>query len=111
MTAILKEIRDLDARLSRGELEHAEYLRKRAALLDSVEVAETGFAEPKRPAVAPRRNGSSSALALSLVVGLGVMTLCIALTLVLLPDLNMALTLGVTILAALSVTLLRDSEE
>ena len=110
MTAILREIRELEAQLNRGDLGHSEYLSARAALLDSVEVAETDFMEAPL-AREPARPGASSAVGLSIVVGIGVMTLCVGLTLLVLPDLNLALTLGVTVLAALAVTLLRIPDE
>ena len=111
MTAVLNEIRGLEARLERGELTHAQFLTKRAALLDSIEVAETEFTGTPTPEEhRPARTGSS-ALVLSIVVCLVVMTLCIGFTLLFLPDLNLALTLGVTILAALSVTLLVAPED
>lgn len=112
MTAVLNEIRGLEARLERGELTHAQFLTERAALLNSIEVAETEFTDTPTPEEhRPSRATGSSALVLSLVVCLVVMTLCIGMTLLFLPDLNMALTLGVTILAALSVTLLVAPED
>ena len=40
-----------------------------------------------------------------------VMGLCLSLTLLFLPNINLALTLGVTILAALCVALLQEKEE
>jgi hypothetical protein len=114
MTAILNEIRDLDARMRRGELSASEYAAERAALLHNVEEAQTEFTDVPGPTPAPRRQWrktGSSALGFSLVVCLIVMGLCISLTLLFLPDLNLALTLGVTILAALCIALLQEKEE
>ncbi|WP_227270027.1 SHOCT domain-containing protein [Roseobacter weihaiensis] len=112
MTAILNEIRGLDEKLERGDLTREQYAARRAALLQSVEVAETDFVETSAPVWAkPQRTGGTSALGFGLVVCLCVMGLSIGLTLLFLPDLNLALTLGVTILAALSVALLRDIEK
>ena len=112
MTAVLNEIRNLDGRLNRGEITPAEYDRERVKLLHSIEDAQSDFIDIT-PVVEARempRQGSS-ALGLGLVVCLLVMSLCISLTLLFLPDLNLALTLGVTILAALSVALLQTKDD
>ncbi len=124
MTAMLTALRTLDARLDRGELTPEEYARQRRALMSAVEDAETDFidvtprarpkvAEPEVGAEVPQSDepDASSAAGLGLVVVLAVMGICIAIALVFLENMNLALTLGVTILAALCVTLLRHSEE
>lgn len=112
MTAILNELRTLDARRDRGELSPEEYALQRASLLQGIEEAETQFVETTRPrARAISKKSGPSALGFSIVVCLGVMGLSIGLTLLFLPDLNLALTLGVTILAALSVALLQETGE
>ena len=115
MTAMLNEIRILDARRARGDISPEEYTRARNALLQNVEEANTHFIDiTPRPAPPPPPQPArnlSSALGFSVVVCLAVMGLCISLTLLFLPDLNLALTLGVTILAALSVGLLREKGE
>ncbi|MEM1074364.1 MAG: SHOCT domain-containing protein [Pseudomonadota bacterium] len=108
MTAILKDLRDLEAQRKRGELTDGEYAQRRADMLRSIEVAESEF--DAAPAAPPRGRGAS-ALSFGFVLTIGVMGLCVGATLLVLPDLNLALTLGVTILAALSVALLRDLEE
>lgn len=111
MTAILTELRNLDARRDRGELSPGEYESARAAILRGVEDAQTHFVETTpRPAPRTAKKGSS-ALGISLVICLAVMGLCISLTLLFLPNMNLALTLGVTILAALSVGLLQEKGE
>ena len=111
MTAILHAIRDLDAQHKRGELDAGEYVVRRSQLLHSVEEANTEFVEvaDTRPARGPHGN-TTSAIGLGFVVCLCVMSLCIVATLLLVPDLNLALLLGVTILAVLAVTLLHDPE-
>lgn len=110
MTGILNEIRTLDARLANGDLTPVEYATARAAVLHNVEDAQSDFVAPP-PRSAVKYKTGSSALGFSIVVCLMVMGLCISLTMLFLPDLNLALTLGVTILAALSVALLRAPEE
>ena len=111
MTTVLNEIRALDARRDRGEMTPEQYAHARAALLRDIEEAETDFVgTAPEPVRAAPRNGSS-AIGFSIVVCLGVMGLCISLTLLFLPDMNLALTLGVTILAALSVALLQEKGE
>ncbi len=116
MTAVFNAIRSLDALRDRGELTPEEYAKRRAALLGNIEDAETDFIDvtpitkSSTNAISARK-GSSSAVGFGLVVVLGVMGLCIALTLLFLPNMNLALTLGVTILAALCVALLHETEE
>ena len=116
MTAVLNAIRRLDALLDRGDISPEEYARRRATLLNQIEDAQpdiidiTPVAPPAAPSPDTGRTGSAAA-GLGLVVVFAVMGLCIGLTLLFLPNLNLALTLGVTILAALAVTLLRGSEQ
>lgn len=111
MTAILSELRSLDERMKRGELSANEYAEEQAALLQNVEDAETHFAvtAPVRKPV--KSKTGTSALGFSVVVCLLVMGLCLSLTMFFLPNINLALTLGVTILAALCVALLQETEE
>lgn len=115
MTAILNEIRRLDELLARGDVTDAEYAAKRHALLQSVEVAETDFEPGSTRTPSQVRSKStlhgSNAFGLSLVICLGVMALSVGFILLFLPDLNLALTVGVTVLAALTVALLRDMED
>lgn len=116
MTAMLKNIRELDARLKRGELTPDQYARRREALLQSVEVIETVY-EPTAPSSNKRSTtdeehpASLNAIGFSFVVCFAVMGVSIALILLFLPDLNLALTLGVTLLAALSVALFRALDD
>ncbi len=109
MTAMLNELRALDARYKQGELSAIEYAAERAALLYEVEEAQTDFVEPAPRPV--RAKTGSTAFGFSIVICLLVMGLCLSLTLLFLPNINLALTLGVTILAALCVALLQEKEE
>ena len=116
MTAMLRNIRDLDARLKRGEITAEEFATRRAALLKAADVIETEYEAVTVPPQAPDkpRNAapvSPNAIGFSIVVCLGVMGLSIALILALLQDLNLALTLGVTVLAALVVALFRTLDD
>ena len=111
MTAMLNQLRALDARYKQGQLSAVEYASERAALLYEVEEAETDFVEHAPLSKPTREKTGSSALGFSVVICLLVMGLCLSLTLVFLPDINLALTLGVTILAALCVALLQETGE
>ena len=113
MTAILTEIRRLEELRARGDITDAEFMRRRATMLDAVEVAETQF-DPTPSRIAPPRPASkrgNNILGLSLVVCLGIMGLSIGFTLFFLPDLNLALTVGVTLLAALTVALFKHIDD
>ena len=122
MTAILQEVRRLDAARKRGELTEAEFARAKLRLLDEVEDADTEPTPPApaRPAVA-RPQAQTSAepqiaapdpklvhLIVALVVGLA---LCLGLTALLLQDLTLALTLTGTLCAAVVVRAYTRLEE
>lgn len=111
MTAMLNELRALDARYKQGDISAVEYAAERAALLYEVEEAETDFIEAAPAPKPARAKTGSSAFGFSIVICLLVMGLCLSLTLLILPDVNLALTLGVTILAALCVALLQETGE
>ena len=110
MTAILTEIRRLEELRDRGDITGAEFAARRNDVLDAVEVAETHF-DMTPASETPTRRASGNVFGLGLVMGLGVMGACVGLTLLLLPDLNLALTLGVTVLAALTVALFRALDD
>ncbi|MGA9252571.1 MAG: SHOCT domain-containing protein [Roseobacter sp.] len=120
MTAVLNAIRRLDALLDRGEISTEEYAKRRSNLLNTVEDVQPDIIDitpVERPIAAevqasetPAFKSSSSAVGLGFVVVLVVMGLCIALTLLFLDNMNLALTLGVTILAAICVALLQESD-
>jgi hypothetical protein len=112
VTAILKELRDLDERLERRQISPADHEKRRMALIDSVDVVETEFDGrllPARPTV-PRPK-TTMVLGLGIVISLAVMGVSLLLSMLVFADLNLALTLGVTVLAALSVALLHNLEE
>ena len=115
MTAILTEIRRLEELRDRNAITEDEFARRRTRLLDAVEVAETSIdAAPStsRPRhTAPPARPRDNALGLSIVLCLGLMGLSMGVTLLVLPDLNLALTVGVTLLATLSVALLKHLDE
>lgn len=111
MTAVLNELRALDARMKRGELSEAQYASARAALLHRIEDAEAVVFDTPPDVPSARKATGGSAVSFGLVVCLLVVGLCLSLTLMFLPDVNLALTLGVTILAALCVALMQEKEE
>ena len=115
MTAMLTALRTLDARLDRGELTPEEYARRRNALLATADDAEGDFIDVT-PAVTrghardAERPAATSAVGLGIVVVLVVIGVCMGFALILIDNMNLALTLGVTILAALCVALLRQTD-
>lgn len=112
MTAILKDLRELDARLARGDITDVEYTAQRAALIDSVDVVETEFVETGAPAAPPeQRLSGSMTWGFGIVICLGIIGVCLCFAMLVFGDMNLALTLGVTILAALTVALFRSLEE
>ncbi|MBW4706451.1 SHOCT domain-containing protein [Roseobacter sp. YSTF-M11] len=112
MTAILKDLRELDTRLARGEITDVEYTAQRALLIESVDVVDTDFVATGSPAPPPETELSGSMTwGLGIVICLGVIGLCLCFAMLVFGDMNLALTLGVTILAALTVALFRSLEE
>jgi hypothetical protein len=115
MTAILQKLRRLEAQHKRGDIDAVEYARLRAELRGSVEEAATviegvGKEIPDLERPEPTRSGGMP-LGLGLVICLGVVGLCMGLALMLFVDMSFGLTLGVTLLAALTVALFRQLEE
>ncbi|MGZ2259480.1 SHOCT domain-containing protein [Roseobacter sp. A03A-229] len=113
MTAILKDLRELDARLARGDITDVEYTAQRAALIDSVDVVDTEFVvETDTSAPTPEKPLSGSMTwGFGIVICLGIIGVCLCFAMLIFGDMNLALTLGVTILAALTVALFRSLEE
>lgn len=109
MTAIFEEIRQLDAARKRGEISPEAFAAAKARLLNSVEEAEVlsqqAAAVRRRPA-APPASGLWGMLAMGLL-GAGVLTVLAG---QLIGDLTIALTLAVTVLAAIVVKAFRGLE-
>lgn len=129
MTAILQQLRQLEKRRRRGDINAVEYARLRATIKSSVEEADaviegevidgevidgeviggTG-SEPAPGRYRPAGPGSLN-WGLGLVICLGVIGLSMGLALMLFVDVSFGMTLGVTLLAALTVALFRGLEE
>ncbi|MEM6889007.1 MAG: SHOCT domain-containing protein [Pseudomonadota bacterium] len=116
MTAILQKMRTLDAQYKRGEIDATEYARLKSRLRRSIEEAEPVVIDGAATPV-PELNVSEPApaggmpLGLGLVICLGVVGACMGLALMLFADVSFGITLGVTLLAALTVALFRNLEE
>ncbi|MFW8593590.1 SHOCT domain-containing protein [Cribrihabitans neustonicus] len=108
MTAIFEEIRQLDAARKRGEISPEAFAAAKARLLNSVEEAKV-LSQPaavrRRPAPPPA-SGLWGMLAMGLL-GAGVLTVLAG---QLIGDLTIALTLAVTVLAAIVVRAFRGLE-
>ncbi|GGX41755.1 hypothetical protein GCM10007385_06650 [Tateyamaria omphalii] len=105
MTAILDDIRRLDAAHARGEINAVDLAAAKAKLFESVPDADevviqaTARAAPRRP---------TGRFGPTLLLCIFVLTLCAGTTLLLTGDLMLAMTLSITVLAALTVTLFRQ---
>ncbi|SPH19733.1 hypothetical protein ASD8599_00468 [Ascidiaceihabitans donghaensis] len=106
MTAILKELRLLEAEHARGRITDADLARRKAELMkdipDAFEVANTDV-EPT-PA---SDNNSWDMLALLLIAA----ALCGSAVLLIVGDIFMAMTFGITVLAALTIKLFLSIED
>lgn len=112
MTAILRELRTLEERLARKDITDAQYRAQRLEILESVDVVEPNFVETTaEPTPMIVRPPGSMSWTLGIIICLGVVGICLCLAMLTFADFNLALTLGVTLLAALSVALLRGLEE
>jgi hypothetical protein len=114
MTAILEEIRKLDAARERGEIGYSDFALKRKRLLESVEdaqfVGEEHTPDPEEDA--PRQPPIPGVdLWLMALVLMGGFTVCTALVTWLVGDITLALTASVTLLAALCVRAFRNLQD
>ncbi|MEO0939272.1 MAG: hypothetical protein AAFY38_14065 [Pseudomonadota bacterium] len=100
MTAVLQNLRQLEAARRRGELTNLEYTARRAAMMAAVEEATLAEGEEAAAAKSAPR-GNPWAVGLMLLAAAFVLT---ALGTWALGDLSLALTLAVTLLAAVTVT-------
>jgi hypothetical protein len=104
MTAILDDIRRLDAAHARGEITADDLVAAKARLMDAVpEVHEVSpMATPSAPKRA--RPGIGPALLLCALI----LTVCIGAALLLTGDIMLSATLAITVLAAFTIMLFRQ---
>ncbi len=100
MTAILDEIRRLEAAKNRGELSPAEYAAAKSRLMETVEDADTGT-----PAVIAQDPGPAKPIrAFDVITFLIIASFaCLGIATLILGDLMLAITLTLTLLAAFTV--------
>lgn len=106
MTAILDDIRRLDAAHARGEITSAELAERKAQLMDAVpDVLDVTPIEARpRPVRRSRRPGIGQALLLCALI----LTVCSGITLALTRDIMLSATLAITVLAACTVMFFRQ---
>lgn len=110
MTAILDDIRRLDAAHARGEITAVDLAASKAKLMDSVpdafeEASERADLPPTRRGQNRRREFGPTLLFCAFIL-----TVCIGTALVLTGDMTLSATLAITVLAALTVLLFRQIE-
>ncbi|MEL6619741.1 MAG: hypothetical protein AAFP16_12745 [Pseudomonadota bacterium] len=104
MTAILEEMRRLDAAHARGEVSAVELAAAKAKLMDDVPDASED-ADPGSTPTPPRsRPGLGQALLLCTLI----LTVCVGAALLLTGDIMLSATLAITVLAAFTVMLFRQ---
>ena len=103
MTAILDDMRRLDAAHARGDLSAVDLVAAKAKLLDSVpDASEPARSRPAAPR--PRRASVWPVLLLCVMV----VTVCAGAALLLTGDVMLSATLGITVLAAITIMLFRQ---
>ena len=104
MTAILDDIRRLDAAHARGEISAVELAAAKAKLMDSIPdiTPDTVEREPERP---PKPRGTLGPMLLFCAV---MLLVCAGTALLLTGDLLLSATLAITVLAAFTVMLFRQ---
>ena len=107
MTAILDDIRRLDAAHARGEITAVDLAAAKATLIDSVPDAFEEVSE-KTAAASSRRLASGHAIGPTLLFCAFILTVCVGTALVLTGDMTMSATLAITVLAGLTVLLFRQ---
>lgn len=105
MTAVLQNLRQLEAARRRGELSNVEYAARRADMMAAVEEAKLDNAAAPPPAPPKVNLWALGALLVALAGGTTVLSAWA------LGDLSLALTLAVTLLAALTVTAFQSLRE
>ena len=102
MTAILDDIRRLEAAHARGEIDNFELAAHKAKLLDAVpDVLDITPSAAPDPAATHPRPGIGQALLLCALV----LSICAGATLLLTGDIMLSATLAITVLAACTVML------
>ena len=106
MTAILEDIRRLDAAYARGELTTVELADAKARLMDAIpDVTPDVAADEPARATEPQRRQTVAPMLLFCAL---ILAACAGMALLLTGDLLLSATLAVTVLAALSVMLFRE---
>lgn len=105
MTAILDDIRRLDAAHARGELSAVELAAAKAKLMDSIPDVTPDDTAPPDP---PQRRKPGSGMGQILAFCALILFLCAGAALLLTGDLLLSATLAITVLAAFSVMLFRQ---
>ena len=107
MTAILDDIRRLDAAHARGEINAADLEARTAMLMDAVpDVLDVTPNPILAPPTGPMRPGIGQALLLCAFI----LTTCIGAALLLTGDIMLSATLAITVLAACTVMLFRHHD-
>ena len=104
MTAILDDMRRLEAAHARGELTTIDLAAAKAELLDSVPDAD----EPVHTAQPAPTRGARETIWPMLLLCMVVVTVCAGAALMLTGDMTLSATLAITVLAAITVALFRQ---
>jgi len=107
MTAILDDIRRLDAAHARGEITAVDLAASKAKLMDSVPDAFEEASEQTETS-STRRIVSGHDLGPTLLFCAFILTVCVGTALVLTGDMTLSATLAIMVLAALTVLLFRQ---
>lgn len=105
MTAMLDDMRRLDAAHARGEITAVELADRKAQLLDAVDdVVDVTPVAPLRTKARAKRPAIGPVLLLCALI----LTICLGVTLLITDDVMLSATLAITVLAACTVMLFRQ---
>lgn len=107
MTAILDDMRRLDAAHARGEITAVDLAAAKATLMDSVPDAFEEAMDRAEPPPSKRR-GAWHDFGPTLLFCAFILTVCVGTALVLTGDMTLSATLAITVLAGLTVLLFRQ---